>query len=327
MNLPPDLPTGPMAPLPPRPGALADVLAGARARRNHRLAALGGSVTVLLLALSIPLVLRDGDGRPAQQVQTADDDREDAVTSTTTSTSVAPVVDEGTDDTVPATTTTTTTPDPLEHYDLDSPAWLVGRAIDPDGKPVHGVFVYDGVDDYGVPRPVTSTDEHGYYQIPCPDDTVVLSGAQINTYAGEHSGDQNWVPVIVEPRAGGTLAERCGRGEVLITNVQYGGVIEGVVVGMNETSSGGIYAAIDSPWPGADNQGFPMDAHFESFVWGDGTFRFLGLPAGDVTLYRVKSSWSGDSPPEWITDVVHVESGQITRVELQAPPRDPHYTP
>ncbi len=113
--------------------------------------------------------------------------------------------------------------------------------------------------------------------------------------------------------------------------MSHGGVIEGVIRGLGEprheyTGIGAVQVGFDLPWPKAgDCQGVPSCYFIESMVRPDGTFRVVGLPPGDVRIHRLDARWEddGEDPQRWVTDVVHVESGRVTRVELQGPPPYP----
>jgi hypothetical protein len=228
------LPMGPMPPLPPPPGSLDRLLHRAKAHRARRRAAVAGTAAaILLLAVGLPLALRSDSG-PHTEVRTADDGR------SSTTTTAAPTT---TAEVVPGTTPGRALPPVTFGFR--------GRAIDPEGHPIAGLYVYEGDLARG---PSQRTAGDGTYAAPCPSTGgVVLSGAVLNTFVGDHAEDQNWAPTSVVPPSGKSWIDLCTAMtddtsmSPLDTTVQPGGTITGHVYeqdGSEITSEGNVRVTV-----------------------------------------------------------------------------------
>ena len=110
-------------------------------------------------------------------------------------------------------------------------SWLRGRAVDPDGHGIPGLFVLPG--SHGTFNSVgwsnTRTDAGGYYSIPCPRSPVLLATWRLNDpYPGASAGGP-WAATFVGSKSGAPVVPRCD-GQRYETTLVPGAALSGKVI-------------------------------------------------------------------------------------------------
>ena len=291
--------------------------------RDPRKVVIAALVAAIVVIAVITVLVRDGD-RP-HHIAAADEPDHDT----------SPSVDDATTTTEPATTSTTSDHEPATttvpgipvNPEGDGPSYYVGRAVDPEGRPLAAINVYvRGFPQQPNDYPNVSTAPDGTFILECHLATrgFLLSGPHVNWDVGI-TGDAslNWAPVPVSsPRA-----DRCGPSdhEPIDVVMRPGGVIEGDVLdpdGNRATYESGMLrvavalAELPLDWFG-DEPCVPFcPALWATVPLPSGTsYRIVGVPPGDVPV-AVPDKVTG----EWVIKTVHVTAGETTRVDVEVPP-------
>jgi hypothetical protein len=119
---------------------------------------------------------------------------------------------------------------------------LRGRALDPDGHGIPGLYVLPG--SHGTFNSVgwsnARTDAGGYYSIPCPHAPVLLATWRLNDpYAGASAGGQ-WAATFVGSKSGAPVVPRCN-GQPYETTLVPGATLRGKVIDSGDCVAGDNY--------------------------------------------------------------------------------------
>lgn len=281
-----ELPRRPIPPLPPPPGQFDRVLAAAHSRRRHRalrvsavvgvfLAGIAGGLSINTPVTEVPQAIVDlangdapGNTDPTVQSQAA------SVTPNATPTRRRP----------PSTTPAPETSAAIAIGPVaPTVRTLRGRAVNPEGAPVAGLFVYPGKPGSAsfVPSadPVAVTAANGEFRLPCTGAPVLLSPWPLNQPAGEFAGKAEWAPTFVggATHPGSAAVPRCGPKQSMRTVVvQRGSALTGDV-----TVSGTCQEPTDLTVRlfGRPN----LRVTLAGLVDG-GSYRLGGLPPGEHTV-------------------------------------------
>jgi hypothetical protein len=212
-----------------------------------------------------------------------------------------------------ATPPSTTEPAPTT-TDPPAPWILSGRAVDANGAPISGVYVYDfgPASGMGYGPAVARSDIDGTYTIPCPSGPVLLYGGG-PTFASVQSPDLNWQPAFVgggESLSSATTpaCQAPGSEPEMVTVMYPGGLITGT-----------IYDSAGNPVVGTGSGGYDVNASLPG-LWDDvselsgqpdanGRYWFVGLPPGDYVLDSGMRAHLG------LRHTVHVEVGKTEIVD------------
>jgi hypothetical protein len=279
-----------------------------RPRRHRRQAVAILATTVLVLTVVLVVLQRD-----------ASSTRQARVTATEPSDTSAPTTSSGPTTTtiVSTTTTTTSSADPTTTtavpeagiLAVEYEQWVVrGRAVDADGQPIDGVYLYDAANWVGG-WPIGRTGNDGTYEVPCPAGPLLLFGVGPGIWAMA-SPDQNWQPAFAG--GGATLGEATkpmcapqSEQSEIITVMHPGGMITGVAYradGQPLTDTPGsavVYTDLAGMWADAGELIGRIDS--------DGRYWLAGLPAGDYWLSNGMGTGSSQT--------VHVEPGQTVTAD------------
>jgi hypothetical protein len=238
-----------------------------------------------------------------------------------------------------APTTTTTA---VRYIDPGICCVFHGQAVDPQGHPLAGIYVYEGMPSGSAPTKVTDAD--GRYTGWCaPTDpygtftsTVVLSGPLLDGFVSDHRADQNWVPTRVVTPDGGPWSKWCvGTDPIpgtvvppsIVTTLPVGGIITGAYddpynppytyVGLPEggTTASVLVEIAALPFDG-ESACAPFCAYLEGLVMSDQQYTIVGVPPG---VHRMGYfNGAGDGYPS-----VTVVAGHTTHADLTAPKPGP----
>lgn len=264
-------PRRPIDPLAPPPDAFDRVLGTARRRRRHRglIAAASTTVVVLVAAASFAL---GASLNASQRIVPANShkDHNNQTSSPRPQTSTKP-----SGRSTHHSRAVTTTPEAV------AISWLRGRAVDPSGTGIQGLYVLPGIRGHWTfstdGRVPAITDARGYYKIACPEAPVLLATWRINqAYAGQTAGG-SWGATFVGSNDGAPVVPKCN-GAGYRTMLFPGGTVTGQVVDTGPCVPGDNYHL--ALWLG-ENKGTRI---FLDGLYSGSTFTFSGLPAGTHTL-------------------------------------------
>jgi hypothetical protein len=230
-----NLPRRPIKPLAPPPDSFDRVLATARRRRRIRglIAASSTMVVVLVAAASFALgasINANDRLDPASSFTSNPSSTEDPTSADSSHPKPTPkksrIVAGGGKSAVGG--------EPL--------TWLRGRAIDPDGNGIPGLYVLPGA--HGTFNSVgwsnARTNADGYYSIPCPNSPVLLATWRLNVpYSGASAGGA-WAATYVGSKSGAPVVPRCG-GREYETTLVPGATLTGKVIDSGDCVPGDNY--------------------------------------------------------------------------------------
>lgn len=261
----------PVEPLRPPPGAFEAVLRRAHARRNKRAGVLAGITGVFLAGLAGGVSISGGDLTGVRQQVAAVARLDGAGASTTTPPA------GGSTTTAASSTRNTTSGSPRRTAaatggGTSRVAVVRGRAVDPGGAPIAGLYVYTGRVTTGsfVPSRAAAavTGAQGGFTVPCTSGPVLLTDWPLNAELGARAGARWAATFMASPRC-------TASGTPQVTTIREGGVVTGRV-------------RTDVACEGVE---FPVWL----WVWGNrsASVRLSGLREGD--RYRVAGVPAGTS--------------------------------
>jgi len=181
----------------------------------------------------------------------------------------------------PTPAPTTTLPAPERTI---PPGTYGGRAVSPEGKPIEGLYVY------AIPalkpgwtsiRPAARTDEHGQFEIPCPDGAVMLSAWELGT--PQDGSTPNWRTTFT---AGGhrledTRPPACTAARQ-DTTVPEGSVLYGALRGPCDLTAREVRVTLRDDYAGDHVPGHVVRdlGGLTTSTTASGSFRLAGLPPG-----------------------------------------------
>lgn len=258
---------------PPDDDLLARVQVGARRATARRRAVVAGAAVLALLG-TVGAVTALGPTAPAAKQELVLDDATPLPTSTN------PRVDvmEPTGTSEPTTTTST----PAESGRPVPPGMYGGTAVDSQGDPIAGLFVYvlTASRDY---RPETRTRADGTFDVRCPGTwPVSLDAYDLSAPQGKRT------PSFRQTKAEGTYDPSLGKqarcdGTRLATVVGRGSAVRGWIDTTCTASELGVVLDGSRSFhdPDPEPGEYPWGPSFpEAVVSADGTFRFGGLRPG-----------------------------------------------
>jgi hypothetical protein len=256
-----NLPRRPIEPLNPPPDAFERVLASARARRRRHSLVAATSTMVLVLVAAGSFALGASLNREQQINTTANDPAtpsQPANTSTQSSSSIPP------GQSVPRA-------GGGKSGTIDRVPFLRGRAVDPDGNGIAGLYVIPGkpgTRTFSSAGPAAGrTDSRGYYRIVCPRAPVLLATWQINRDSAGGTVGGPWGATFVGSKDGKAVVPDCGSG---YRTVLHAGA----------TLTGHLIEIAPNCLPGDD---------YHLWLWLNGnratTIRLVGLHGGDTFTY------------------------------------------
>jgi hypothetical protein len=189
-----------------------------------------------------------------------------------------------------------------------------GRALDPQGQPVSGLFVYPGqagAAEFTPAEPVAVTAKDGTFSLPCPNAPVLLTSWPLGEPAGALAEQASWAATFV----GGVTDAAYARAPVCrrqstVTDVvvQPGSALKGTVT---------VDAACDDGRALSLRLAHDEDVSVRLTGLRDGaSFRIGGLPAGAHTL----------AVDGTLTPVV-VAAGETVAADVTFPCDSPQPTP
>jgi hypothetical protein len=184
-------------------------------------------------------------------------------------------------------------------------SWLRGRAVDPNGNGIAGLYVLPGTPNrqtYNSDGAVGArTDSKGNYKIACPRAPVLLATWQLDTELQAMSTGGQWAATFVGGAAGSTspVVPACDKARI-VTTLSPGGSVHGTVHVTGKCAPGASFPLW--VWLGGDRSN---TVRLGGLTDGD-TFSFAGLPPGTHTLGA-----------RGVTSSITVQSGD--NVEKDAP--------
>jgi hypothetical protein len=274
-----NLPRRRIEPLEPPPESFDRVLAGARRRRRQHALVAASSTLVLVLVAAGSFAL-GSSLNATQNLNDAADGKHngDSTSHPTLQSSRTPSIPSSKHTQTPPTGTQTS-----QGQGQGQISWLRGRAVDPNGNGIAGLYVLTGEPNQQTfnsdGAAGTRTDSNGDYKIACPRAPVLLATWQLGTELQAMTTGGQWGATFVGGAAGSTSAvvPACDKPRIK-TTLSPGGSVHGIVHVTGKCAPGATFPLW--VWLGGDRNNTVRLGGLQD---GD-AFSFAGLPPGTHTL-------------------------------------------
>jgi hypothetical protein len=170
---------------------------------------------------------------------------------------------------------------PTEPATAETISRLRGRAVDPSGRGLAGLYVLPGSPNHltfsSDGKAGGRTDAQGYYDIPCPRAPVLLATWKLNSNVAAVSTGGTWASTFVEGSTTKPVVPSCGR-TTHTTTMDIGASLRGTVHVTGDCAPGTTFPVW--VWLNGDRG---ETVRLVGLRDGD-TFTFAGLPAGTHKL-------------------------------------------
>jgi hypothetical protein len=262
------LPRRRIEPLDPPPGSFDRVLLSARRRRRRTARIAASSTMVIALVAAASFAVGSSLNVKHRFLQVANQNQNH----TSAPSALASPTPSGVHHTAAKTLPGQATPGTAAKVGM-----FRGRAIDPDGIGIAGLYVLLGIPGqrtFSADDEVAAwTDRSGYYAITCPQAPVLLATWQLDQNLQAVSTGGSWAATFVEGSATKPVVPSCGKG-VHATRMGVGASLHGVVHAQGDCAPGTTFPV----WVWLDGNR-ATTVRLTGLRDGD-TFSFTGLPAG-----------------------------------------------
>jgi hypothetical protein len=269
------LPRRRIEPLEPAPDSFDRVLTSARRRRRRR-ALVVASATLTVALVAAGSFALGSSLNVTQRLDNASHGGGDGIDSPTTTVQASPARTNGhrkQAKKAPASETEPARNPPI--------SWLRGRAVDPEGNGIAGLYVLPGTPGRTAFSPsgtvAARTDRNGDYTIACPRAPVLLATWALNQNLPAVSTGGNWAATFVGGTGTTATVPDCGNARYT-TTLGSGASLHGTVTAQGDCAPGATFPVW--VWLNGDRGETVRLAGLRA---GD-TFSFAGLPAGTHTL-------------------------------------------
>jgi hypothetical protein len=331
-----NLPRRRIEPLDPPPDSFDRVLSGARRRRRRHALVAASSTLVLVLVAAGSFALGSSLNVTQRINEAANGNDDNGPTS-------GPTLAASRTPSSRPSRHTQTPAGGVQSSPTKTISWLRGRAVDPNGQGIAGLYVLPGNPDHatfssdgGVGA---RTDTNGYYKIACPRAPVLLATWQLDTDLQAVSTGGLWAATFVGGAKGSSdpVVPACGKKRVK-TTLSHGASVHGTVHVQGDCSPGSTFPL----WLWLDGKRTET-VRLGGLQDGD-AFSYAGLPAGTHTLGArgVKVSITflagssvehdatftcGDNTASGTPDPSPTPTSTPTPTESTSPPATPSPTP